>query len=423
MASNDIPGASNRQNSHEPRFDVSVVRKDFPILGKLINGNPLVYLDSAATSQKPNSVIDSLVRYYNAENANVHRGIHSLSQEATEVFEGAREKIRSFINASNSKEIIFVRGTTEGINLISQTFGRQNISEDDEIIVSAMEHHSNIVPWQILCKERGAKLRVIPITDSGEIVFEEFQKLLNPRTKLVSIVHLSNTLGTINPVESIIQASHQAGVPVLLDGAQSVPHVPIDVQKLDCDFLVFSGHKLYGPTGIGVVYGKEGLLESMPPFQGGGDMIRSVTFEETLFNELPYKFEAGTPNIAGAVGLGAAIDYVNGIGINNIFEYEHDLLEYASERLVSIPGLQLIGTAKNKADILSFILEGIHPHDIGTILDEHGVAIRTGHHCTMPLMQRLGIPATARASLAFYNTKEEIDILCDVINKVKEVFR
>lgn len=423
MPINDIPGSDNRQSFHGPKFDVSLIRKDFPILGKLINGKPLVYLDSAATSQKPKSVIDSLVRYYNAENANVHRGIHSLSQEATEVFEGSREKIRSFINASHSKEIIFVRGTTEGINLVSQTYGRQNIWENDEIIVSAMEHHSNIVPWQILCKERGAKLRVIPITDSGEIVFEEFQKLLNPRTKLVSIVHLSNTLGTINPVESIIQASHRAGVPVLLDAAQSAPHVPIDVQQLDCDFLVFSGHKLYGPTGIGVVYGKEALLESMPPYQGGGDMIRSVTFEETLFNELPYKFEAGTPNISGAVGLGAAIDYVNGIGINNIFEYEHDLLEYGSERLVSIPGLQLIGTAKNKADILSFILDGVHPHDIGTILDEYGVAIRTGHHCTMPLMQRLGIPATARASLAFYNTREEIDILCDVINKVKEVFK
>ena len=423
MEVNDFLESRSSRSSLEPRFDVSVVRKDFPILEKLINGKPLVYLDSAATSQKPKSVIDSLLRYYENENANVHRGIHSLSQQATQAFEDSREKIRSFVNAAHSKEILFVRGTTEGINLVSQTFGRQNVWENDEIIVSAMEHHSNIVPWQILCNERRAKLRVIPITDSGEIIFDEFLKLLNPRTKLVSIVHLSNSLGTINPVESIIQASHQAGVPVLIDGAQSAPHVPIDVQKMDCDFFVFSGHKLYGPTGIGVVYGKESLLEAMPPYQAGGDMIRSVTFEETLFNELPYKFEAGTPNIAGAVGLGTAIDYVNGIGINNIFEYEHDLLEYASERLVSIPGLQLIGTAKNKADILSFILDGVHPHDIGTILDEYGVAIRTGHHCTMPLMQRLGIPATARASLAFYNTKEEIDILCNVINKVKEVFK
>ena len=403
-------------------LDVARIRKDFPILKQEVHGKPLVYLDNAATSQKPQAVIDTLNRYYTTENSNVHRGIHSLSQRATEEYEGARSKVRQLLNAAEDHEIIFVRGTTEGINLVANSYGRQNIVQDDEIIISAMEHHSNIVPWQILCQERGAHLRVIPMNDAGELLMDEYEKLLSPRTKLVSVVHLSNSLGTINPIEQIVEMAHSHGVPVLLDGAQSAPHMAIDVRKIDCDLFVFSGHKLYGPTGIGILYGKADLLESMPPYQGGGDMIKSVTFEKTIYNSLPYKFEAGTPNIGGVIGLGAAIDYATGVGLDRTFAYESELLEYGTERLSSISGLRLVGTAREKASILSFVLEGIHPHDIGTILDTEGIAIRTGHHCTQPVMERFGIPATARASLAFYNTKEEIDALVKGIDKVIEVF-
>ena len=403
-------------------FDVARIREDFPILKEKVHGKPLVYLDNAATSQKPRAVLDALDHYYTTENANVHRGVHYLSQQATQDYEAARGKIRQLLNASDDREIIFVRGTTEGINLVAQSYGRQNIGEGDEIIISAMEHHSNIVPWQILCQERGAHLRVIPMNDDGELLMDEYEKLLGPRTKLVSIVHLSNSLGTINPVEQIIEMAHGRGVPVLVDGAQSTPHMTIDVRKMDCDFFVFSGHKLYGPTGIGALYGKADLLESMPPYQSGGDMIKSVTFEKTIYNSLPYKFEAGTPNIGGAVGLGAAIDYINGIGMDRMAAYEHELLEYGTQRLSTISGLRLIGTAREKADVLSFVLGDIHPHDIGTILDSEGIAIRTGHHCTQPVMDRFGIPATARASLAFYNTREDIDALVKGIDKVIEVF-
>ncbi len=403
-------------------FDVEAIRKDFPILNREVQGNPLVYLDNAATSQKPQSVIDKLVSYYSEINANVHRGVHTLSQEATEEYEGARSKVRNLINAKEDAEIIFTRGTTEGINLVAQTLGVQRVGEGDEVIISNMEHHSNVVPWQILCDQIGAHLRVVPINDDGELLMDEYEKLLSPRTKLVSIVHLSNALGTINPVKDIVAIAHQHGVSVLLDGAQSAPHLPVDVQDLDCDFYTFSGHKLYGPTGIGILYGKRELLESMPPFQSGGDMIKSVTFEKTLYNDLPYKFEAGTPHIAGAIGLGAAVDYVNTIGLDRAAAYEHELLEYGTEQLQAIEGLKLIGTAQHKSGVLSFLLEGIHPHDIGTVLDTQGIAIRTGHHCTQPLMQRFQIPATARASLAFYNTKAEIDALVEGIHKTFEVF-
>jgi cysteine desulfurase/selenocysteine lyase len=403
-------------------FEVARVREDFPILKQQVHGKPLVYLDNAATSQKPQVVLDTLEHYYSTENANVHRGVHSLSQQATQDYEAARGKIRQLLNASDDREIIFVRGATEGINLVAQSYGRQNVGEGDEIIISAMEHHSNIVPWQILCQERGAHLRVIPMNDDGELLMDEYEKLLGSRTKLVSVVHLSNSLGTINPIDQIIEMAHSRGVPVLVDGAQSTPHMMIDVRKMDCDFFVFSGHKLYGPTGIGALYGKAGLLEAMPPYQSGGDMIKSVTFEKTTYNSLPYKFEAGTPNIGGAIGLGAAIDYITDIGMDRMSAYEHDLLKYGTERLSTISGLQLIGTAREKADILSFVLRDIHPHDIGTILDNEGIAIRTGHHCTQPVMDHFGIPATARASLAFYNTREDIDALVKGIDKVIEVF-
>ena len=404
------------------QFDVDKIRADFPVLDQMINGNPLVYLDNAATSQKPQSVIDSLVNYYSTENANVHRGVHTLSQRATDDYEEARAKIRRFINAEKDEEIIFVRGTTEGINLISQTFGRSCISEGDEIIISSMEHHSNIVPWQILCQEKGAKLRVVPVNDIGELLLDEYERLFTANTKLVSIVHQSNALGTINPAKEIVDIAHGHGVPVLLDGAQAIAHLGVDVRDLGCDFYAFSGHKLYGPTGIGVLYGKGSLLEEMPPYQAGGEMIRSVTFEETLYNTLPNKFEAGTPNIAGAIGLGAAIDYVGTIGMDEISVYESELLQYGTDRLSGIEGLKIIGTADKKGSVISFIMEGVHPHDIGTILDAEGIAIRTGHHCAQPLMDRFGVPATARASLAFYNTKEEIDVLVKGIDRVIEVF-
>ena len=403
-------------------FDVEAVRRDFPILSREIGGKPLVYLDSAATSQKPQVVIDALVAYYSDINANVHRGVHTLSQEATDAYEGGRSRVRQFINAAEDAEIIFTRGTTEGINLVAQTLGAQRAEQGSEVIISNMEHHSNVVPWQILCEQRGARLRVVPINEDGELLMDEYEKLLGPQTALVSIVHMSNALGTINPVKDIVAMAHSHGVPVLLDGAQAAPHLPVDVRDLDCDFYAFSGHKLFGPTGIGVLYGKRELLESMPPYQGGGEQIKSVTYEKTIYNDLPYKFEAGTPHIAGVVGLGAAIDYVNDIGLERAAAYEHELLQYGTEQLQAIEGLRLIGTARQKASVLSFLLDGIHPHDIGTVLDTQGIAIRTGHHCAQPLMQRFQIPATARASLAFYNTKAEIDALVEGIHRTFEVF-
>ena len=408
--------------SNSSGLDVARIREDFPILHQMINGKPLVYMDNAATTQKPQAVIDALVSYYSNDNSNVHRGVHTLSQRATDLYEEARTKVRVLLNAASDKEIVFVRGTTEGINLIAQTFVRNRVGPDDEIVISAMEHHSNIVPWQILCQERGAHLKVAPINDDGELLMDEFEALLGPRTKLVSIVHQSNALGTINPAAQIVALAHSFGIPVLLDGAQSIQHLKVDVRALDCDFYVFSGHKLYGPTGIGVLYGKEELLEQMPPYQAGGEMIKSVTYERTIYNDLPAKFEAGTPNIAGAVGLGAAIDYITNIGMDRIYAHEQDLLTYGTECLSGIGGLRLIGTAQEKASVLSFIMESAHPHDIGTILDTEGVAIRTGHHCAQPLMDRFGIPATARASLAFYNTKDEIDLLVKAIDRVNEVF-
>ena len=403
-------------------LDVDRIRRDFPILGRQVRGKPLVYLDNAATSQKPQIVIDALTRYYSTENSNIHRGVHYLSEQATQEYEGVRSKVRQLLNAGDDREIIFVRGTTEGINLVAQSYGGQNVGEGDEIIISAMEHHSNIVPWQILCQQRGARLRVIPMNDDGELLMDEYERLLGPRTKLVSLVHVSNSLGTVNPVEQVVEMAHSHGVPVLLDGAQSTPHMQVDVQALGCDFFTFSGHKIYSPTGIGALYGRTDLLEAMPPYQGGGDMIKSVTFEKTLYNSLPYKFEAGTPNIAGVIGLGAAIDYVAEVGLDRIAAREQELLEYGTECLSGIGGLRLIGTAREKASILSFVLEGVHPHDIGTVLDTEGIAVRTGHHCTQPVMERMGVPATVRASLAFYNTKEEIDVLVKGIDKVLEVF-
>ncbi|MEO8215888.1 MAG: cysteine desulfurase [Acidobacteriota bacterium] len=404
-------------------YDVERLRADFPILAETVNGRPLVYLDNAATTQKPRAVIEAISHYYERDNANVHRGVHLLSERATASYEGAREKVRAFINAASVREIVFVRGTTEGVNLVAQTYGRKNIGAGDEIIISAMEHHSNIVPWQMLCEETGAILRVIPINDEGEILFDEYEKLLCEKTKLVAIVHVSNALGTINPIAKVIAAAHARNVPVLIDGAQAAPHTAIDVHALDCDFYLFSGHKVFGPTGIGVLYGKSRLLEAMPPWQGGGDMILSVTFEKTVYNALPYKFEAGTPNIAGAIGLGAAIDYLSAAGIENIVAYEQALLEYATDQLAGIPELRMIGTAREKASVLSFVIEGIHPHDLGTILDQEGVAVRTGHHCAQPVMQRFGIPATARASLALYNTRQDVDALIAAIHKAMEVFR
>jgi cysteine desulfurase/selenocysteine lyase len=403
-------------------FDVEKARRDFPILREKVRGRPLVYLDNAATSQKPQVVIETLQKYYSRENANIHRGIHFLSERATQAYEDARAKVGGFLNAAESREIIFVRGTTEGINLVAQSYGRKFVGEEDEIILSAMEHHSNIVPWQILCEHVGARLHIIPMNDDGELLIDEYERLLSDRTKLVAVMHLSNALGTINPVKQIIQIAHRRGVPVLVDGAQAVPHLKVDVRDLDCDFYAFSGHKLYGPTGVGVLFGKASLLDAMPPYQGGGDMIRSVTFEKTLYNVLPYKFEAGTPNIAGGIGLGAAIDYLSQVGLELVTAYERELLDYATEAVSTISGVRIIGTAREKAGVLSFVLEGVHAHDVGTILDQEGIAIRTGHHCAMPVMQRFGVPATARASLAFYNTKEEVDALVGATHKVKRMF-
>src|SRR5437870_255545 len=403
-------------------FDVEKIRRDFPILSREIRGKKLVYLDNAATAQKPRAVIEAISRYYEQGNANVHRGVHFLSEHATGEHERARRRVQRFINAPRASEIIFVRGATEAINLVACAFGRQHVQAGDEVLITAMEHHSNIVPWQILGEEKGAKLRVAPINDAGELLLDEFEKLLGPRTRIVSVVHISNTLGTINPVKKIIELAHRRKIPVLVDGAQAAPHLRVDVQDLDCEFYVFSGHKLYGPTGIGVLYGKAALLEAMPPYQGGGDMISSVTFEKTIYNTLPYKFEAGTPHVAGAIGLGAAIDYVNGLGMDNVAAYEHEVLTYATEAVAAIPGIRLIGTAREKAGVLSFLLGSIHPHDIGTILDQEGIAIRAGHHCAQPIMQHFGIAATAWASFGLYNTKEEVDALVEGIQKVREVF-
>jgi cysteine desulfurase / selenocysteine lyase len=402
-------------------FDVQKVRRDFPILHQKVHGKPLVYLDNAATTQKPLSVIEAIGNYYRHDNSNIHRGVHTLSERATEAYENVREAVRKFLNAASTKEIIFVRGTTEAINLVAQSYGRKNVGSGDEIVITAMEHHSNIVPWQLLCEEKGAKLRVAPINDHGELLLEEFEKLLNPKTKIVAIAHLSNALGTINPVREMIRMAHAHNIPVLVDGAQAAPRLQVDVQALDCDFYALSGHKLYGPTGIGILYGKTKLLEAMPPFQGGGDMIASVTFEKTVYNRLPYKFEAGTPNIADTIGLGAAIEYLNHLGLDEIERHEADLLAYATKAVESIPGVRIVGTAKEKAGVLSFVMGEIHPHDIGTILDTEGIAIRTGHHCAQPVMQRFGIPATARASFGLYNTREEIDALVAGIHKVQEV--
>jgi cysteine desulfurase / selenocysteine lyase len=403
-------------------LDVESIRNDFPILRQSIHGRALVYLDNAATTQKPQAVLDRVAQYYVEENANVHRGVHVLSERATDAYEGARDTVRRFVNAASSKEIVFVRGATEAINLVAQSYGRTYVGPGDEVVISTMEHHSNIVPWQILCEEKQARLRVIPITDSGELRLDELEGLLNERTRIVSVVHVSNALGTINPIDQIVRLAHARGIPVLVDGAQAVAHMAVDVQALGCDFYAFSGHKMFGPTGIGVLYGKASLLESMPPYQSGGDMISSVTFERTSYNVLPHKFEAGTPNIAGAVGLAAAIDYLRGVGLDWIAVHEHELLTYGTEALSRIRGLRLTGTARAKAGILSFVLEGVHPHDVGTIVDREGVAIRTGHHCCQPLMQRLGVPATARASLALYNTRNEIDALVTAMRQVGEVF-
>ena len=403
-------------------FDVGRIRQDFPMLRQEVRGKPLVYLDSAATSQKPQAVLDTLQRYYTEENANINRAVHLLSERATRAHADARVTVQKFVNAAESREIIFTRNSTEGINLVAQTYGRQHVGAGDEIVISEMEHHSNIVPWQLLCEEKGARLRVVPITDAGELRLDELESFLGPRTKFVSIVHLSNSLGTINPVHQIVEMAHAHGIPVLIDGSQAAYHLTIDVQALDCDFYVLTGHKLYGPTGIGVLYGKADLLDGMPPYQGGGDMINSVTFEKTTYNVLPYKFEAGTPHIAGAIGLGTAIDYVTSVGMDRIAAYERELLSYGTAALSGVRGLRLIGTAPEKASILSFVLEGVHPHDVGTIVDQEGVAIRTGHHCTQPLMRRFGVPATARASLAMYNTREEIDALVAALAKVHEMF-
>jgi cysteine desulfurase/selenocysteine lyase len=414
-----VPAVDKRDPA---RLDVETVRRDFPILDRTVRGGkPLSYLDNAASSQHPRSVIDAMSRYYEQSHANVHRGVHWLSQEATDLFEGAREKVRRFINARSTKEIIFVRGTTEAINLVAQSYGRARLGSGDEILVSWLEHHANIVPWQMLCQQTGATLKVAPITQTGEVDFDAFSQLLSARTKLVALAHVSNALGTVVPVQRFIAAARARGVPVLLDGAQAVPHMKVDVQALDCDFYAFSSHKMCGPTGIGVLYGRESLLAAMPPWQGGGDMILAVSFDRTVYNALPYKFEAGTPAIAEAVGLGAAIDYLEALGMERIAAAEHELLVYANERLATIPGLRFVGTAPDKAAVVSFTLERVHPHDLGTILDSEGVAIRTGHHCAMPVMEFYGLPATARASFAFYNTRTEIDRLVDALHTAREM--
>jgi cysteine desulfurase/selenocysteine lyase len=404
-----------------PAYDVQKIRKDFPVLHQKVHGKPLVYLDNAATTQKPLAVVEAIESYYRHDNSNIHRGVHTLSERATEAYERVRVTAQKFLNAADYKEIIFVRGTTEAINLVAQTYGRKNVGSVDEVLITAMEHHSNIVPWQLLCEEKGAKLRVAPINERGELLLDEFEKLLSPKTKIIAVGHLSNALGTINPVREIVRLARARNIPVLVDGAQAVARMPVDVQALDCDFYALSSHKLYGPTGIGILYGKTKLLEAMPPYQGGGDMIASVTFEKTVYNRLPYKFEAGTPNIADTIGFGAALEYVNSLGLEQIELHEADLLDCATKSVEAIPGVRVVGTAREKAGVLSFVMENIHPHDIGTILDTEGIAVRTGHHCAQPVMQRFGIPATARASFGLYNTREEVDALVKGIRKVQEV--
>ncbi|MDE2091206.1 MAG: cysteine desulfurase [Gammaproteobacteria bacterium] len=407
----------------KPAFDALRWRRDFPVFRQSVHGKPLVYLDNAASSQKPQAVIDAVLDYYQRYNSNVHRGVHHLSEQATAAYEGAREKLRRFINAASIKEIIFVRGTTEAINLVAQSYGRSHLQSGDEIILSEMEHHSNIVPWQLLREQTGVELKIIPINEAGELQPGAYEQLFSPRTRLVAVTHISNALGSVNPVKAMIAHAHQQRVPVLLDGAQAVPHLPVDVRDLDCDFYAFSSHKMFGPTGIGVLYAKEALLADMPPYQGGGEMIRTVRFSGSTWNELPHKFEAGTPDIAGAIGLGAAVGYLENIGMASIRDYERGLLEYGTQQLQSLAGVKLVGTARHKAGVLSFVMDGIHPHDIGTIVDQQGVAIRTGHHCAMPVMEHFHISATARASLAFYNTREDIDALVQALGKAREVFR
>jgi cysteine desulfurase / selenocysteine lyase len=419
LANVSVPHSSDQDTRS---YNVERIRADFPILHQNVHGHPLVYLDNAATTQKPRQVIDAISHYYERDNANIHRGVHTLSQRATDAYEHARRTAQEFLGAGDCREIIFVRSSTEAINLVAQTYGRKNLKPGDEVLISAMEHHSNIVPWQMICEEKQAKLRVAPINEAGELVLEDFERLLTSKTKLVAIAHLSNALGTINPVRRIVEMAHAKNIPVMVDGAQAAPRLPVNVRELDCDFYAFSGHKIYGPTGIGVLYGKLALLEAMPPYQGGGDMISSVAFERTVYNKVPHKFEAGTPDISGPIGLKAALDYVTRLGIENIERHENELLEYATKRVSALSGIRLIGTAKEKAGVLSFVMEGVHPHDIGTILDQEGIAIRTGHHCAQPVMERYGIPATARASLGLYNTKEEIDALVRGIKKVQEVF-
>jgi len=403
-------------------YDVEKTRRDFPILRQEVYGKPLVYLDNAATAQKPQAVIDAVANYYKYDNANIHRGVHALSMRSTEAFEGVREKVRGLLNARDASEIVFVRGATEGVNLVKGSWGRANVGEGDEIVVTALEHHSNIVPWQLLCQATGAKLRVVPMNHDGELLVDEYEGLFNERTKIVGITHVSNALGTVNPVKEMIAIAHGHGVPVLIDGAQAVPHFSIDVQDLDADFYVFSGHKVFAPNGVGALYVRRSILEKMPPYQGGGDMIASVTFEKTEYNVIPHKFEAGTPNIAGAIGLGAAIDYVESIGMDRIAAYEDELVSYAVEAIGSVDGVRIIGAPAHRAGVVSFMIGDVHPHDVGTILDREGIAIRAGHHCSQPVMDFYGVPATCRASFALYNTKDEVDALVAGIAKVKEVF-
>ena len=405
-----------------PAFDPARARADFPILDQKVHGKPLVFLDSAASAQKPRQVIDAMSRFYATDYANIHRGVYELSERATEAFEAAREKARSFLNAAEAREIVFVRGTTEAINLVAQTYGRRNVGPGDEVLITHMEHHSNIVPWQLLCEEKQAVLKVVPIDDRGALMMDELVKRLSPRTRIVAVTHVSNALGTVNPVGEIVRLAHARGVPVLVDGAQAVPHRRVDVRDLDCDFYVFSGHKVFGPSGIGVLYGKAALLEAMPVYQGGGEMILSVSFEKTTYKEIPHKFEAGTPDITGAVGLGAALDYVSALDLDEVAAYEAELLANATEHISRIPGVRLIGTAEKKASVVSFVIEGVHPHDVGTILDQEGIAVRTGHHCAQPVMDRFGVPATVRASLALYNTKADVDALVKGVERVREVF-
>jgi cysteine desulfurase / selenocysteine lyase len=414
--------AMSKTESILDTFPVGKIRFDFPILALRVHEKPLVYLDNAASAQKPKFVIDAIQHYYTAQHSNVHRGVHYLSELATQKYEEARVKVQKFLNAGSEREIIFVRGATEAINLVAATYGRMKLKPGDEVLITGLEHHSNIVPWQMICEEKGASLRVAPIDDNGEVILDEFNRLLSGNTKIAAISHVSNALGTVNPVKQMIEMAHLKNIPVLVDGAQAVPHLRVDVRDLDADFYVFSSHKMFGPTGIGILYGKSQILESMPPYQGGGDMIKSVTFEKTIFNDIPYKFEAGTPHIEGAVGLGAAIEYINSLDWKRIQEYEHALLRFAEKEISVIDGLKIIGTAKEKTGVISFVLKGIHPHDIGTILDREGIAVRTGHHCAQPVMRRFGIPATVRASFAFYNTREEVRALVRGIQKVKEIF-